>query len=165
MALRHEHNEPAPGAHDHAVVAESASIREPIGVAQALAVAIGVFFIVVGAIGLARTGTRSMTAEQAEVAGLGMTGLLALIHLGVGLFAAIGAATRGTARGIMFFLGPALIALGIIALVEPVRQLGWNGANGIAYLIIGVASVGGALLTPVAAFEQRLTERRTTALG
>jgi hypothetical protein len=166
MALRHSRQQPAHEHHEHgAVLAESATVREPIGVAQGLAVAIGVFFIVVGAIGLARTGTRSLSANQTEVAGLAMSGLLALIHLGIGLVAAIGAATRNASRGVLFFLGPALIAMGIIAIAQPVRQLAWNGATGIAYLIIGVAALVAAALTPVAALEERFAQHRSSVIG
>jgi hypothetical protein len=165
MALRHGSHEAHEHHEDGAVLAESATVREPIAVAQALAVATSVFFIVVGAIGLARTGTRSLTTNQTEVAGLGLTGLLALIHLGIGLLAAIGAATRTAARGMLFFLGPALIAMGIVAIAQPVRQLGWSDATGIAYLIIGAAAIAAAVLTPVAALEERFAQRRSTVIG
>lgn len=166
MALRHGDHEPAHEHHEHgAVVAETATVREPIGAAQALAVAIGIFFIVIGAIGLARTGTRSLTRSHAEVAGLGMSGLLALIHLGIGLLAAIGAATREASRGVLFFLGPALIAMGIVALAQPVRQLAWDDATGIAYLIVGTVAIVAAALTPVAALEERVARRRSSVSG
>jgi hypothetical protein len=166
MALRHGSNEPMHEHHEHgAVLSESATVREPIGVAQAFAAAIGVFFIAVGAIGLARTGTRSLTTEQTEVAGLAMSGLLALICLGIGLLAAIGAATRSASRGMLFFLGPALVAMGIVAIAQPIRQLAWNDATGVAFLIVGVVALAAAVLTPVAAVEERFARRRSTVTG
>lgn len=159
MALGHGHYDPISHepVHEHgAVVArESASIREPFGIAQALAIAIGIFFIVTGAVGLARTGTSSPTSDRTEVAELSMTGLLAIIHLGIGILAALGATTRGAARGILFFLGPALIAAGIIAIIQPVAGLGWNEVVGVAYLIIGVAALVAAIVTPVETFSER----------
>lgn len=126
MALRHEHPDPAHEARGHDVVAETATVREPFGISQALAIAIGVFFIVTGAIGLARTGMENLTERSVEVAGLGMTGLLALIHIAIGLLAAVSAASRGASRSMLLFLGPALIAMGSIALAESERQLGWT---------------------------------------
>ena len=164
MAIGHGHYDPITHEpyrdHGARVTQESASIREPFGIAQALAVAIGIFFIVTGAVGLARTGTSSPAETRTEVAGMAMTGLLAIIHLGIGLLAALGAATRNASRGLLFFLGPALIAMGVIAMIQRVSALGWNDIIGVAYLIIGGAALVAAIMTPVEAF----SERRVTTM-
>lgn len=165
MALRHDHASDEHVGHTHGTVAhgtvtdESASIREPVGIAQAVTLVMGIFFVVIGVVGLARAGLDSLTSPDVEVANMGMTPLLALVHLVVGIIALAGTTTRGAARGVCMFLGPALIALGIVALIQPIRALGYDEINGIVYLIAGVVAITAGMLTPLA-----LEERRTTTL-
>ena len=162
MALRH----PIEPEHEHTtavaptVASEVASVREPFGVAQVVCIAMGIFFVAVGAIGLARSGLDSLTGSTTEVARLEMTPLLSLMHLVVGVIALGGGTSRSAARGVSMVVGPLLIAAGIVALVEPIEQLGWNETNGLAYLVAGGAAILAAILTPVRLMEDR---RVTTA--
>lgn len=151
MAVQHSHPE-----HDHGpVVSEAATVREPFGVGQILALAIGVFFVVIGAVGLARAGTDTLTGSRAEVTGLSMTMLLALLHLAIGVVALVGAAGRYAARSSLMFIGPVLVAAGVIALIQRIDALGWNETNGIAYLICGGVAIVAAMLTPLATVSRR----------
>lgn len=146
---RHSHR-------DHAVTAtEASSIREPFGASQVFAVAFGVFYIVLGAVGLARGGVDSMTAPRVELMGLSMTPMLALIHLAMGIIALAAGASRSSSRGVSTFLGAALIALGVIALIQPIPELGWTAANGVAYLISGGLAIAIAALTPALQISER----------
>src|SRR6266446_6414817 len=96
----------------------------------------------------------------ARVGPFAMTPLLAAVDLVLGLIGLIGATGRAAARGICMFLGPLMIAGGIVAMIQNVRVLGWNRADGAIYVILGAAALIAAFLTPmVTAYE----ERRITA--
>lgn len=141
---------------DHAAMAsETSSVREPYGASQIYAAAFGVFFIVLGAVGLARGGLDSMTAPRVELMGLSMTPMLALIHLALGIVALASAVSRSSSRAVGTMFGAGLIALGIIAIVQPVRELGWTDANGVAYLISGALGIAIAAATPALAVSER----------
>jgi hypothetical protein len=155
MAVEREHIHEH---HDHGTVVETAtaSVRDPFGVAQFFALAIGIFFVVIGAVGLARAGVHHLTTPQGSVGPFTMTPLLALIDIALGLIAMTGATGRAAARSVCLFLAPVLIAGGIIALIQPVRSLGWNRADGVIYVILGGAALIAAFLTPaIAAYEER----------
>ena len=145
-----------PQHHDHGVthgvgeVASVSSVRTPFAIAQVLCLAIGIVYVVLGAVGLARTGFDSLTREAAGVGEFRSTGLLALLHLAIGLIVLVGAADRPAARSIGLGLGPVLIAAGIIALIQPVRALGWNDANGVLYIVTGAVLLIGTMLSPPA---------------
>ncbi|HEX9696122.1 MAG TPA: DUF4383 domain-containing protein [Actinomycetota bacterium] len=144
------------GHRDHTATAtEASSLREPYGASQIFAVAFGVFFIVLGAVGLARGGVDSMTSPRVQLMGLSMTPMLALIHLAMGILAVASGVSRSTSRGMSTFLGAALIALGAIALIEPIEELGWATANGVAYLIIGALAIAVAAMTPAMEIRER----------
>ena len=59
------------------------------------------------------------------------------------------------------FIGPALLAGGIVALIQSVRVLGWNRADAVIYIILGSASILAALVTPMLT---SYSERRVTAV-
>ena len=147
MALGHRHEderEPVPRS-----ASEESVVREPFGIAQAAALALGVFLVVVGAIALARTGFDGFTTARTEVGGMSQTPLLALIHLALGLVSLAGAAGREASRSAAMFVGPVLIAMGIIALIEPIAGLGWNDTSGIVYIIAGGIMLTASALTPL----------------
>jgi len=147
----------------HATATESTLLREGFSASQIFAVAFGVFSIVIGAVGLARGGVDSMTSPRVELMGLSMTPMLALIHLVVGIMALAGGASRSASRTMNTFLGAALLALGIIALIQPIRELGWTGANGVAYLITGALAIALAAMTPsVEITEQHVVRNDST---
>lgn len=138
-----------------AVASEASSVREPYGISQMFAAAFGVFFIVLGAVGLARGGMESMTSPHVRLMGMGMTPLLALIHLVLGIIALASAVSRSSSRAVGTMFGAGLIALGIIALIQPIEELGWTDANGVAYLISGVLGIAAAAATPALEVSER----------
>lgn len=152
MALRH----PMHGhGHEEVVAAESTAVHEPFGAAQIYNIAMGVFFVVLGAIGLARTGVDNLTRPAAEVLGMNATALLSLIHIAIGVIALACSVSRPAARSGAMVIGASLVALGIIALIEGVDALGWTAANGAAYLISGVLAIAAAIATPLVAYGRR----------
>lgn len=154
MAIRHEGHRLRTHRRD-ATMSESARISEPYGIAQIFSMAFGVFFVTIGAIGLARTGLDSWTSPTTEVAGITATPLLSVIHLAVGVVALAAGAARWASRAIMTFFGAGMIALGVIALVERVDSLGWTKANGWMYIIAGALALIAAMLTPAVAIATR----------
>lgn len=153
MAIEHEHYHDE---HEPVVSHETASVREPFGVAQAISLAIGIFLVVIGAVGLARAGIHHLDTPRALVGPFSMTPLLALADLVLGLVGLVGAAGRAAGRSVCMFLGPVLIAAGIIALIQNVRVLGWNRADGFAYIVCGAVAIVAAIMTPlVSAYEER----------
>jgi multisubunit Na+/H+ antiporter MnhG subunit len=158
MTLRHHHLHRDYA--DEVVATESTSVREPFSVAQAIMLAMGIFFTVVGAIGLARTGVRTWTGDHTTVAGLGMTPLMAVINIVIGVIVMLSSMTRSGARSAGMVFGAALIALGIVAWVQPVRSLGWTAVSGVAYVVAGVAGILTAAMTPVVEMGEEHVVRR-----
>ena len=136
-------------------------MREPFGIAQFFSLAIGIFLIVIGAIGLARAGVHHFDSPVASVGPFTMTPLLAAVNLFLGLVGLIGAAGRAASRGVCMFIGPVLLAGGIVALIQGVRVLGWNHADGVIYIILGAVAIIAAILTPPVT---TYSERRVTAV-
>ena len=161
MAVEREHIHEV-HAHGAAIVSEErTAVRELFGIAQFFSLGIGIFVIVIGAVGLARAGIHHVDSPTVFVGPFTMTPLLAAVNVVLGLIALIGATGRAAARGVCTFLGPLTIAGGIVALIQNVRALGCNRADGVIYVILGAAALIAALLTPmVSAYEER---RVTTA--
>jgi len=159
MAVEREHIHEVHN--DGAVVSEErTAMREPFGVAQVFALPIGIFLIVIGAVGLARAGVHHIDSPIVSVGPFMMTPLLAVVDLVLGVIGLIGVTGRAAARGLCMFLGPLMIAGGIVALIQNVRVLGWNRADGVIYVILGGAALIAAFLTPMMTTYE---ERRITA--
>ena len=107
------------------------------------------------------TGQRSAVHHVIVGWNQGVTWGLPLVKLFLGLVGLIGAAGRAAARGVCMFIGPALLAGGIVALIQSVRVLGWNRADAVIYIILGSASILAALVTPMLT---SYSERRVTAV-
>src|SRR5437868_3453992 len=146
--------------HEPVVAEEPAAVREPFGIAQFFSLAIGIFLIVIGAIGLARAGLHHLDSPTVAVGPFTMTPLLAAVNLFLGLVGLIGAAGRAAARSVCMFIGPVMLAGGIVALIQNVRVLGWNRADGVIYILLGALAIVGAIMTPPMT---TYAERRVTA--
>ncbi|HJT38231.1 MAG TPA: DUF4383 domain-containing protein [Actinomycetota bacterium] len=158
MAIEREHIHEV---HEPVVAEERAAVREPFGIAQFFSLAIGIFLIVIGAIGLARAGVHHFDSPVASVGPFTMTPLLAAVNLFLGLVGLIGAAGRAAARGVCMFIGPVMLAGGIVALIQGVHALGWNHADGVIYIILGAVAIIAAIVTPPVT---TYAERRVTAV-
>lgn len=154
MAIHHDHidTRDATGRTRHEDVhVDESVVREPMGAGQAIAFVLGMAGVVIGAIGLIRTGTADLTGETTTVAGLSMTGALAISHIVLGLVVMIGSGARRASVSSLTLAGPVLIVAGIIAIAQDVDWLGWTSLNGVVYLIAGAIALGGALVTPARA--------------
>lgn len=157
MAIEREHIHEV---HEPVVSEERAAVGQPYGIAQFLSLGIGIFLIVIGAIGLARAGVHHIDSPTVAVGPFTMTPLLAAIDLLLGLIGLIGAASRAASRSVCMFIGPVMLAGGIVALIQNVRVLGWNHADGVIYILLGAVAIVGAIMTPPMT---TYAERRVTA--
>lgn len=122
------------------------------GLGQAITLAIGIFFVVVGAVALIRAGIPSdlvLTRDHVEVGWLHHTALLAILHLfvGAGLLSA-GAYAWLDDRPSVFGLFFAIV--GLILWIEPGAlhdSLAFHRAHGVTYVAVGLGLLLAGWLT------------------
>ncbi|RYZ64668.1 MAG: hypothetical protein EOP08_08510 [Proteobacteria bacterium] len=133
-------------------IAQRSVARPAWSPAQGIALVIGIIYLVLGGIALARTGFSFDALEQADVAGLGHTVWMGLISLLFGLIVLGAGALPGADRSGMVFAGIVGIAGGIVIAVQASsfeRVLGVHQANGVVYAITGAVLLLTAMLAPV----------------
>ncbi len=128
--------------------------RGPWSPAQAVALILGVVFLVLGGIALARTGVNlnNLTGTHVTVAGAGQTELMAYIELVFGAFLVAAGAAPGAGRGGMTLLGLVALVFGIIVVAQPSSfrgSLGIGDGYGIFLIVVGAVLVVAAMLSPV----------------
>jgi len=130
----------------------------PWSPAQIVALAIGLFFAVLGGIALARTGLDLNDVHHPHrIVGWGdwhHTPLLALIELGFGLLMLLAGAIPGAWRGAMAFLSTVAVGFGIFVVADaaPARLHTWLGvhhANGWLYIVVGAVGLAATMFSPV----------------
>src|SRR5438445_4573594 len=130
----------------------------PWSPAQVVALAIGLFFAVLGGIALARTGLDVNDVHHPHrIVGWGNwhhTPLLALIELGFGVLMMVAGAVPGAWRGAMGLLSAVAFGFGIFIVADaaPVRLHLWLGvhhANGWLYIVVGAIGLAATMLSPV----------------
>ncbi len=122
--------------------------------AQIVAIAIGVLYVVLGAVTLTRTGLApaGMTQTHVSVLGFHHTPILGIGELVYGLLMLGAGAVPGGQRGMMVVLGVLALGAGLIVLIEPVTlhpTLGVHPANGWLYVVTGSAALIAAMVAPV----------------
>lgn len=123
--------------------------------AQMVACIVGILFVVLGGIALARTGIdfQNLTAKHVQVAGAGHTQVLAYMELGYGILMLAAASVPDAARGFMTFLGLVALAFGLVVAIQPssfTHSLGITGGGyGVFLIIVGAVTVVAANLSPV----------------
>jgi hypothetical protein len=116
---------------------------------------VGIIFVVLGGIALARTGIdfQHLTAKHVQVAGVGHTQVLAYLELGYGILMLAAASVPDAARGFMSFLGLVALAFGLVVAIQPssfTHSLGITGGGyGVFLIIVGAVTVVAANLSPV----------------
>jgi hypothetical protein len=128
--------------------------RPPWSPAQLIAVLLGIVFLVVGGISLARTGvhTNNMNAHFANTPLWDHTAWLALGELFFGLLLLGAGVVPGGARGLMTFLGMIALAFGIAVLVAPTSLGTYTAADsgtGWAYIVVGAILLVAASVSPI----------------
>jgi hypothetical protein len=126
--------------------------------AQLIAMAIGLFFAILGGVALARTGLDLNDVHQPhEVVGWGdwhHTPLLGLIELGFGVLMLVAAVVPGGSRVLMGLLSVTAVGFGIFVLADaaPARLHNWLGvhdANGWLYVVLGATGIVAGMFSPI----------------
>ena len=118
--------------------------------AQFLAWVFGVFFVVLGAVAMARSGATGQF--HTSVAGLHQTPWLAGAHIFFGLLLLMAGAFVGGMRGLLSLLGTLALTFGIIVVIEPRAMhggLGVHTAHGVLYMLVGLTVLVASILSPV----------------
>jgi hypothetical protein len=128
--------------------------RAPWSPAQFVAVVAGILLVVLGGIGLARTGTdfSNLAASHARVVGLWVSPLSAVAELLVGVLVLAGGAYPYSAKGAMSVFGALLLAFGLIVAIDPTpffRAWAYTSGDGIFYAIVGAILLVTAVASPV----------------
>jgi uncharacterized membrane protein YidH (DUF202 family) len=130
---------------------------------QVVVLVIGLVYIVVGGVALARAGLHfnDVPATHAQVAGLGFTSMSATITLIVGVVLACGCSAPDVARGVGWIFGAVFIAFGLIVALAPsafTNMWGFTAVNGMVIVVSGGILVLAAALLP--AFGRTTSVRR-----
>lgn len=146
--------------HDEVGVAERRVVWAPWSPAQLVALVIGAFFIILGAVTLAKTGLNSdgFTTTHVSALGFGHTPLLGVIDLVYGLLLVMAGAVPGAGRGTMAFLGVLALGFGVVVLSASgslYDSLGVTDSSGWLYIIVGVVTLVAAFAAPVIFGSQR----------
>lgn len=128
--------------------------RRPWSPAQLVALALGVVFVVIGGIALARTGIHpdNLWSVQVTVAGAGQTQLMAYIELIFGALLLAAGAVPGAGRGGMVTLGLVAVVFGIVARAQPssfAPRLGTGTGYAIFAIVVGAVLVLSAIVAPI----------------
>ena len=128
--------------------------RRPWSPAQLVALVLGVVFVVIGGIALARTGinVHELTLKHVSVAGAGQTQLMGYIEIVFGALLLVVGALPGAGRGGMIFLGIVALVFGIILKAQPssfYSRLGAGSGYAVFLILVGVLLLVTAMVAPV----------------
>jgi hypothetical protein len=148
--------------HEDAGLSERRVIWAPWSPAQLVALVIGVFYLILGAVTLAKTGLNGdgFTTTHVSALGFGHTPLLGVIDLAFGLLLVMAGAVPGAGRGTMAFIGTLALGFGVVVLAASgslYDSLGVNDANGWLYIITGVVTLVAAIAAPIIFGSERRT--------
>lgn len=137
---------------DQHVATQQTVSRPAWSPAQLVAIVIGIIYLVLGGVALARAGLDFTPIRHVQVAGLDHTALLGLIAFVFGLLVLGIGALPGADRSGMIASGIVAIAGGLIVIIEPTafhRTLGVHSGNGWLYFITGIVLLVAGMLSPV----------------
>ena len=138
--------------------------RHPWSPAQYFAGLVGLLMTVVGGVAVARLlPTESLMGEATTVIGMGFNIVMAAITLLLGLVFLAAAGRPAEGRAGMISLGVALLALGIVILIEPGELsgvLGVNQTSGVVYSIVGAVAAIAGIASPTMVTRRAVIERK-----
>ena len=123
----------------------------PWSPAQIGALVAGIGLVIVGGMVLARVGFSDLQAET-QVLGLAHTPALGLLEIAAGALLLIAGAIPGASRGLMSFVGAALLVFGVVIGVQPdtfSETLATTEAHGWTFGILGALLLILAMVSPV----------------
>lgn len=120
--------------------------------ARAVALIVGAFLVILGAVALARAGIPASPGDQATVSvgWFTRTAVMGLIEIVIGLVF-LAAAAVPTDRGGVTLLGVLAIVWGLIVLIEPNAfsgALGIGRETGVLYVAVGAAAAVAGVVSP-----------------
>ncbi|HEX6393354.1 MAG TPA: hypothetical protein VFZ97_07920 [Acidimicrobiales bacterium] len=128
--------------------------RQPWSPAQLVSIILGIVFLVLGGIAIARTGVdfKRLTSEHVDVAGSTQTQLMGYLELAYGaLLLAVGS-IPGAGRAGMSFLGILGLVFGIIVVAQPstfFHSLGIGSGYATFLIVIGAILMITAMVSPI----------------
>ena len=127
--------------------------RPPFSPAQLIALAAGIFFVVIGGIAMSRTGVHAHAMTRHVTGPLWHhTTWLGIGELVFGLFMIGAGVVPGAARGMMTFFGMIAVGWGVAVLVDATDlhpKMGVHTGTGWVYIIAGGVILVSAMLSPV----------------
>ncbi len=141
------------------------SERAPWSPAQLVVAIVGLVFVVLGGVALARAGLHfnDVPLTRTQVAGLWFTDVSALVTLVGGVVMLVGAIDPDSAKATMWLFGVVLIAFGLIVAISPqpfTNMWGFNAANGVFYVVAGAVLVLAGAVSPVFYSRRSVVSRR-----
>lgn len=142
--------------------------RQPWSPAQLVALILGVVFLVLGGVALARTGINlnDVTGTHVKVAGSTQTQLMAYIELGFGALLILAGTIPGAGRGLMSFCGVLALVFGIIVVAQAssfAHSLGIGKGYGIFLIIVGAVLLVTSVAAPI--YSSRGWSQRRSGVG
>lgn len=128
--------------------------RQPWSPAQIVSIILGIVFVVLGGIAIARTGVdfNRMTSEHVQVAGSTQTQLMGFLELIYGALLLIVGSIPGAGRAGMSFLGIVGLVFGIIVIAQPssfYHPLGIGSGYGVFLIVVGAVLMITSMVSPI----------------
>ena len=128
--------------------------RQPWSPAQLVSIILGVVFVVLGGIALARTGVdfNRLTSTHVDVAGSTQTQLMGFIELIYGALLLVVGSIPGAGRAGMSFLGIVGLVFGIIIVAQPstfYHSLGVGSGYAVFLIVVGAVLMITAMVSPI----------------
>ena len=128
--------------------------RQPWSPAQLVSIILGVVFVVLGGIALARTGVdfKRLTSAHVDVAGSTQTQLTGYLELVYGALLLVVGSIPGAGRAGMSFLGILALVFGIIVVAQPstfYHSLGIGSGYAVLLIVVGAILMITAMVSPI----------------
>jgi hypothetical protein len=128
--------------------------RQPWSPAQLVSIILGIVFVVLGGIALARTGVdfNRLTSKHVEVAGSTQTQLMGFLELLYGALLLVAGSIPGAGRAGMSFLGIVALVFGIVVVAQPssfFHSLGVGSGYAVFLIVVGAVLMVTAMVSPI----------------
>jgi uncharacterized membrane protein HdeD (DUF308 family) len=128
--------------------------RQPWSPAQLVSIILGIVFVVLGGIVIARTGVdfNRVTSDHVSVAGSTQTQLMGYIELVYGALLLVIGSIPGAGRAGMSFLGILALVFGIIVVAQPssfYHSLGIGSGYAVFLIVVGAVLMITAMVSPI----------------
>jgi uncharacterized membrane protein HdeD (DUF308 family) len=128
--------------------------RQPWSPAQLVSIILGIVFVVLGGIAIARTGVdfNRLTGQHVDVAGSSQTQLMGFIELVYGALLLVVGSIPGAGRAGMSFLGILALVFGIIVVAQPssfYHSLGVGSGYAIFLIVVGAVLMITSMVSPI----------------